>query len=64
MGEVSSQWRQTLPTIIGKDAPKIEPPHPSNLFMRRPGADLEEKHEPLGRYLAKPNRTRKKSEMK
>ena len=28
--------------------------------MRRPGADLEEKHEPLGRHLPTPPQTREK----
>src|SRR5271167_574187 len=66
MGEVSSQWRQTLPTIIGKDAPKIEPPHPSNPIMRRPGADLEEKHEPPGTLSGKaePNAKEKRNEVR
>jgi hypothetical protein len=53
--EVSSQRPQTLPTIIGKDAPKIEPPHPSKPIMGPPHADLEEKHEPPGRSLPTPN---------
>jgi hypothetical protein len=45
---VSSYRQQTLPTIIGKGARKIEPPYPSKPIMRRPGAHLEEKREPCG----------------
>ena len=51
---------QTLPTIIGKGAPKIETPHPSKPTMRRSRADLEEKRELLGRHLPTPRQTREK----
>jgi hypothetical protein len=64
MGEVSLLRQKTLPRIIGKDAPKIEPRHPSNPIMRRLRADLEEKHEPPGTLSAKAEPNRKKSEMK
>ena len=47
---------------VGKGAPKIEPPHPSKPIMRRPGADLEEKHEPRGTSSAKPQTREKRSE--
>ena len=41
-----------LPLISGKAVRYIVPPHPSHPIMRRPGANLEEKHEPRGVSVA------------
>ena len=36
--------------LIGKDAPKIEPPHPSNPIMRRPRPTSKRSTSPVQRH--------------
>jgi len=47
MDEVRSYVRLDLPPIDGKADPKIGPPRSRIPWWKGPGADSEEKHEPV-----------------